>query len=63
MPLGSGGGRFVRLWRCTLSVVGDTGNEGKSSFARFLNLTNMPCSVLPHIGTGSRKNFDFLYNA
>ena len=26
---------------------GDTGNEDNSSFARFLNLTNMPCSVLP----------------
>ena len=26
---------------------GDTGNEDNSSFARFLNLTNMPSSVLP----------------
>ena len=26
---------------------GDTGNEDDSSFAGFLNLTNMPCSVLP----------------
>ena len=26
---------------------GDTGNEDDSSFAGCLNLTNMPCSVLP----------------
>ena len=26
---------------------GDTENEDNSNFARFLNLTNMPCSVLP----------------
>ena len=25
---------------------GDTGNEDDSSFAGFLNLTNVPCSVL-----------------
>ena len=26
---------------------GDTGNEDNMSFARFSNLTNMACSVLP----------------
>ena len=54
----------VLCWFCTINEYddddddghgvgtrdGDTGNEDDSSFAGFLNLTNMPCSALPWHG-------------